>query len=96
MHNMKKEIEHLKELMNERFLSSDKALDLHSKEVERRLTLLNGEAGRLKEMQSTYLPREIHDANLKELGSKIEWLQKMVYIGIGGILVLQLVLKFIK
>ena len=36
----------------------DKALNLQTFEIARRLAELNGEAGRLKDMQSTYLPRE--------------------------------------
>ena len=39
----------------------DKALNLQTFEIARRLAELNGEAGRLKEMQSTYLPREKFD-----------------------------------
>lgn len=90
------EINYLKEITELKFKEAEKALEIKSKETERRLDLLNGEAERLRTMQVTYLPRELYDANYKELTSKIEWLQKMVYLGIGGILVLQLVLRFIK
>ena len=41
----------------------DRALDLQSKEYARRLDLLNGEADRLRQMQMTYVPRELYERN---------------------------------
>ena len=90
----KTEIKHLKELMNLQFKYTETALVIQSTETERRLNLLNGEAERLKSIQSTYLPREVFEANYKELSIKIELLQRIVYIGIGGVLVLQIILRF--
>lgn len=40
------------------------ALHLQFEEYQRRLNILNGEAERLREMQATYLPREVWDNNL--------------------------------
>jgi hypothetical protein len=47
-------------------------------------------------MQATYLPREVYEVQHKELSSKIEMLQKYIWIGIGGLLVFEMFLKFIK
>lgn len=89
------ESKHLKEIMDLKFQNADIALKLQAKETERRLDNLNGEAERLRNIQATYLPREVYEANQKELNSKLESLSRIVYIGIGGVLVLQIVLKFL-
>lgn len=45
----------------EHFVAIDKALVLRAKEIDAHLAALNGEAARLREMQTTYLPREVAD-----------------------------------
>ncbi len=60
--DIEREIRHLKELMAER----DKALSLQHGEYERRLSMLNGEADRLRSMQATYVLREVFDNKVKE------------------------------
>lgn len=47
------------------------AQELQAKELERRLEILNGEAGRLRDMQSTYLPREVYGQNHAEMTKAI-------------------------
>lgn len=42
-----------------------------SQEISRRLDLLNGEAGRLRSMQETYLPREVAESKFKQLNDDI-------------------------
>ena len=58
--------------IEERLTWMDKALQLQAKEYERRLNDLNGEAGRLREMQQTYIPREIFDRSLQQQNEKFE------------------------
>lgn len=41
--------------------AGEKALTLATQELHRRLEILNGEASRLREMQATYVPREVFD-----------------------------------
>ncbi len=53
-----KDIELLKREMALLFDSKELALKVQTKELERRLYDLNGEAARLKSMQISYLPRE--------------------------------------
>ena len=58
--------------LEEKFLWAEKALTLQAEEYERRLNALNGEAGRLREMQSTYIPREVFDRSLQQQNEKFE------------------------
>lgn len=51
----------LERLVDEKFKASREALQIQANEYERRLSALNGEASRLREMQSTYLPREVYE-----------------------------------
>ncbi len=68
------QIEALRELTEARFMSSSEALKIQAAEYERRLDALNGEAARLREIQSEYLPREVYDSEHKEINKKIELL----------------------
>lgn len=65
---LKTEIKHLHKVME----LNEKALKLQSREYERRLEALNGEAERLRKMQSTYVPREVYEAKYDELVANIE------------------------
>jgi hypothetical protein len=66
----------LEKLANEKFAGIDKALNLQSKEYERRLEFLNGEADRLKNMQATYLSRELYDTQHETLRKRIDILEQ--------------------
>ena len=80
-------------VLHEQIKSSDKSLLIQAKEYERRLESLNHEAERLRVMQATYLPREVYETHHKELKNKIEALQKLVFVGMGFLLCLELALK---
>jgi hypothetical protein len=54
----------------------DKALGISQAELSRRLDLLNGEAERLRNIQATYLPREVADARNDSIMKIIIELQK--------------------
>jgi len=54
-----KDVEHIEKTMKLQFDALRDALDLRNTEVNRRLDLLNGEAGRLKDMQTTYVNHDI-------------------------------------
>ena len=53
----------------------ERALQIQTEEVKRRLAELNGEAGRLREMQARYVPREVHDSKIGSLEEKIRMLE---------------------
>lgn len=57
-------------VFEEKFKSIAKALKLQAKEYKRRLKDLNGEAGRLREMQERYVPREVHDRTVQAMDEK--------------------------
>jgi len=44
-----------------RFQSHERAMEVQTKELARRLDFLNGEADRLRQMQATYVPREVYE-----------------------------------
>lgn len=66
----------------------DTALVLQAKEYERRLDLLNGEASRLRDIQATYLPREVYEVFKKDQQNEIYDLKsfKDATIGRQGII----------
>lgn len=66
-----------------KFEAMEKALQLQAKEYERRLSDLNGEAGRLRDMQATYVPREVFDTVVKDLEKRIEILTAVNLKGEG-------------
>ncbi len=82
--------------LQEQLQGAKDALALQAREYERRLDILNNEADRLRDIQATYLPRELYEAGHRELTTKIESLQKMVFIGLGIILAVEALLRFIK
>jgi hypothetical protein len=82
--------------LEEQIAAAKEALTLQSEEYQRRLDILNGEAGQLKAMQAKYLPREVADNEFKNIHSKIEALQRLVYIGVGVIIALEIILQIIK
>ncbi len=57
-------------LFEEKFRAVAKALKLQAREYKRRLKDLNGEAGRLREMQERYVPREVHERTLDSMSAK--------------------------
>jgi hypothetical protein len=59
------------DLLEERLTGRDKALELQAKEYERRLDALNGEAGKLHNMQEQYISREVFERTVTSLQDKI-------------------------
>lgn len=66
--------------------ANEKALILQAKEYEKHLSELNGEAGRLKDMQSTYIPREVYERDKAEWIDKLEKLTKWQDVMSGRII----------
>ena len=94
------ETEHLREMVNEKFKAVDGLLALAKQEVERRLDLLNHQAEQLKDMQATYVPREVYDRRHMEIEARLANLEKLIWKAIGGVTVLgtviQILLHYIK
>jgi len=68
-------IESLKEITNLNFDKTQQALQLEAAELARRLEILNGEATRLRDIQATYLPRELFESRIGEMDKKIAELE---------------------
>jgi hypothetical protein len=67
---MKDKVHHY-DLLEEMILSRDKQLLIQATEYERRLTALNGEAGKLHAMQEQYISREVFERTVNSLQDKI-------------------------
>lgn len=84
------EVNHLREINNIQAEASKQALQIQAKEYERRLTALNGEAERLREMQQTYVQKSVYEvemqsarearAELKEYQDKAEGRAQVISI----------------
>ncbi len=82
--------------LQEQLVAARYALELQGKEYERRLQILNHEAEQLKEMQAKYMPREVADNEFAGIDKKIRSLERLVYIGVGLVLAVELLLKVLK
>jgi len=59
-------------ILTERVKQHEKQRKIQAKEYARRLKDLNGEAGRLRAMQTEYIPREVFDRTINEVNGKID------------------------
>jgi hypothetical protein len=71
-------INHNQKYNDERTSYAEKALRLQAEEYGRRLDALNHEAAQLKQMQTTYLPRETYESDQKTKATN-----KTTYIALG-------------
>lgn len=76
-------------ILEEKIQASKDNLKLQATEYERRLSELNHEAERLRKMQETYVDKTLYATQYKYLSEKIEAVARIVYIGLGVILALQ-------
>lgn len=100
---------HIRELLDERRDSIEKALTLQATEYERRLDSLNGEAGRLAKVLDQSVPREVFDQYRETQGSAARLIadtlaeergarasnQRLMAIGLAVVAVVGLVLRFL-
>ena len=80
-------------LVKEKFKSINVALKLQAKEYERRLNALNGEAERLRNIQTNYIPREVYDENKKETDIKLEELKSYKDMQIGKSIIITVIVS---
>lgn len=86
----------LRDYFDEKFKDLEKATDLAAENLKIRLDSLNEWRAQNKDERDTYLSRVEYEAKHLLLEQKIEGLQKMLYIGLGALLVVEAILKFIK
>jgi hypothetical protein len=83
----------LKEFINAKFEALEKSTELSRIGMEKRLDSMNEFRQQLKDQNSTFITKAEHQIVI----TKIEYLEKIVYMGLGGLLVLEVILKlFIK
>jgi len=63
--------------------SGEEARRLQAIEYERRLSSLNGEAGKLHQMQATYVPREVFENASNEVAKRLKILEEARAAGAG-------------
>ena len=81
--------------LEEQLNGAKEALKIQAAEYERRLDILNGEAERLRQMQATYLPREVYDTQHESLEQRLEVVTKFMYVGIGLAIAIEIILRFV-
>lgn len=85
----------IKEHFELKFKAMDKALKLARKLMDSRLEGMNEFRAQLNEQVKTFVSVEKYEGAQKNLNQKIDSLSKLVYIGLGVWIVLQVVLSFI-
>lgn len=88
--------EHFEKICNEKMCAQKEALSLARESLEKRLEHMNEFRSQLSEQSITFMTKDIYEARHKELTSKIESIEKIVYIGMGMCAVIELMLRFIK
>jgi hypothetical protein len=87
--------ERLREVLSVQLIQSREALALQAREYERRLHDLNGEADRLREMQGQFVKKDVYELGHREVTTRQEWLLKIVYLGLGALMMIEFALKYL-
>ena len=84
------------EVLKARLDMMEKLTGKTEQELNRRLEGMNEFRSALKDQNSTFLTRLEYDSKHALLEQKIEVVQKLVYIGLGIAIVIEIALRFIK
>lgn len=90
------EISSLKGTIRDSMDYQKEALRIASAAMEKRLDGMNEIREALRDSQMNCITKLEYDAKHELLNSKIEILQKIIYIGIGLCLAIEIILRFIK
>jgi hypothetical protein len=82
-------------VLEEKLKASEIAKELAAENIKLRIDSLNEWRSQNKDERIAFLPRETYEVNHRLLEAKIDNAQRLVYIGLGGVLVLELVLRFL-
>jgi glucose-6-phosphate isomerase len=74
---------------------AEKAETLARNQTDKHFENINNFQKRIDKLEGTFATKEGLDSRIFSLNERIDALSKLVYIGIGGVLVLELVFKFI-
>jgi hypothetical protein len=86
----------LREYFEDKFLTFEKSRDIALTALDKRLDNMNEIKGAMKDQQATFITRTEFQAKIDLLNSKLEGIQKLVYIGMGAVLVLQVLFRILK
>ena len=86
----------LKEYFDTRLCDVLKASDLASKNLDNRLEHLNEFRQAMQDQSKTYLTREAYESKHQLLENKIDTLQKFMYMMMGGLVIIEIALRFLK
>ena len=86
-------IDAFKELINDRFSYMQIALDKSEQTVNNRLATMNEYREQLKDQANTFVTSVVLEARLKIIDTKTDIIQRIVYIGIGIFIVLQIAMQ---
>ena len=86
-------IDAFKELINDRFSYMQIALDKSEQTVNNRLVTINEYREQLKDQANTFVTSVVLEARLKIIDTKTDIIQRIVYIGIGVFIVLQIAMQ---
>ena len=87
--------EQLRELVELKLASADRALALQSAEYQRRLLELNHAAERLQAMTEKFVKADVYSVQHANLENKVDTLSRLVFIGIGVIMAVQFLLHYL-
>ena len=82
-----------KELIDNRFSYMQKAVDKAEQTLNIRLTGMNEFRDQLKDQTKTFVTTDVFEARLKSIDTKTEGIQRIVYIGIGIFVVIQIAIQ---
>jgi hypothetical protein len=86
----------LKEYFNIRLVNLEQSIIIAKESMDKRLEGMNEFRNSLKDQNSTFIPRQEFEAKHEILVNKIDSMQKMIYIAIGGLLVIEIILRYLK
>ena len=69
---LEKEIQHLRELIDDRRDYSQEALEVSTKELHRRLEILNHENERILHVEDNFILKDVYEARHKEIVARID------------------------
>lgn len=89
-------IKDVEEEVNIKFDARDKALELQSKVYNQRIDSLNEWRAQNKDERDSYLTRIEYEAKHQLLENKMESMQKIIWLALGALIVIDYIIKFLK
>ena len=98
--SLKEYMDYAMTTLDEKFMTitkkDEEAVKTARDSMEHRLDAVNEFKEQLNDQANSFLKREIYDANHKLIEQKIEGLSRLVYVGVGICVTLELIFKFLK